>query len=295
MHTIIYYFSGTGNSLAVARDIAEKLVGKLIAIPDVMDRESLNPEADVLGIVFPVYHGGMPFIINRFVRKIANLGQKYLFGICTYGDSPGLAVEYLEQAVRAGGGKLAAGFGVHMPYNYLTPPSRLKGFFESYTLREIVPAKQQALFAAWESKLERIAEFVSARQEGTFETGAETIYHLVDRLNLREMLGKPVWLKKIAGFSGPTDLPFRESLQLMDAGFRTDDKCIGCGTCAKVCPTGNIALVAGRPVWQHRCEQCFACLQWCPQAALQFRVQTAKGKRYHHPAVKLSDMLRRRP
>jgi len=25
----------------------------------------------------------------------------------------------------------------------------------------------------------------------------------------------------------------------------------------------------GRPVWQHHCEQCFACLQWCPKEAIQ--------------------------
>jgi flavodoxin len=33
MGTVIYYFSGTGNSLSVARDIAEKTKGTLISIP----------------------------------------------------------------------------------------------------------------------------------------------------------------------------------------------------------------------------------------------------------------------
>ncbi len=32
IRTEIYYFSGTGNSLVVARDLSEKLCGKLIAI-----------------------------------------------------------------------------------------------------------------------------------------------------------------------------------------------------------------------------------------------------------------------
>ena len=72
----IYYFSGTGNSLVVARDIAEKTNGKLIPIPSVMDKERITTDADVIGIVFPVYHAifdGMPLIIGRFVRKMENM------------------------------------------------------------------------------------------------------------------------------------------------------------------------------------------------------------------------------
>jgi len=55
----IYYFSGTGNSLVVARDIAEKMNGNLISIPSVMDKESITTDADVIGIVFPVYYLGI--------------------------------------------------------------------------------------------------------------------------------------------------------------------------------------------------------------------------------------------
>lgn len=37
MGTEIYYFSGTGNSLAVARDIAVRIGGRPIPIPSVID------------------------------------------------------------------------------------------------------------------------------------------------------------------------------------------------------------------------------------------------------------------
>ncbi|MGZ7136213.1 MAG: hypothetical protein ACXVHY_10080, partial [Methanobacterium sp.] len=65
----IYYFSGTGNSLIVARDIAEKMNGNLISIPSVMDKQSLTTDADVIGIVFPVYYVGLaniPLIVQQF-------------------------------------------------------------------------------------------------------------------------------------------------------------------------------------------------------------------------------------
>jgi len=288
----VYYFSGTGNSLVTARNIAGKTNGKLISIPSVMDKESIKTDADAIGILFPVYHGDIPFIIRRFITKMDNMDKKYIFGICTYGDSPGLSIKYLDEIIKSHGGKLAAGFAVNMPYNYITPSFSfvLKGFFKSFVLREIAIEKQREMFINCKKKLESIYEFIHSRKEGLFETSAEIIEHLVDFLNLKETLGKTVWLK-IAGFEGHINLPFQESLQLMDYGFRCDNKCNRCGICSKICPVKNIKMVDGSPVWQHHCEQCFACLQWCPKEAIQFGSRTSHGKRYHHPDVKVSDMM----
>ncbi|MBA7497980.1 hypothetical protein ES704_03164 [subsurface metagenome] len=290
MSTEIYYFSGTGNSLAVARDVAGKTNGKLISIPSVMDKESIKTDADVIGIVFPVYHGDIPFIIRRFVTKMNNLDKKYIFGVCTYGDSPGLSIKYLDKIIKSHGGKLAAGFAVNMPSNYITPSFVLNGFFKSFVLNETTIEKQQEMFINWKKKLESIYESVHTRKEGVFETKTDIKILLEHFLHLKETLGKTFWLK-IAGFEGHTNLPFQESLQLMDWGFKCDDKCNGCGICSKVCPVRNIKMVCDTPVWQHHCEQCFACLQWCPKEAIQFGSKTSHGKRYHHPDVKVSDMM----
>ncbi len=290
MSTEIYYFSGTGNSLVVARDIAEKTNGKLISIPSVMDKESIKTDADAIGIVFPVYHGDIPFIIRRFVNKIDNLDKKYIFGVCTYGNSPGFTIKYLDKIIKSHDGKLAAGFTVNMPPNYIIPSFVLKDFFKSFVLHEIAIEKQQELFINWKKKLQSIYEFVHTRKEGVLETKTDIKILLVHFLHLRETSGKTFWLK-VAGFEGDTNLPFQESLQLMDWGFRYDDKCNGCGICLKICPVKNIKMVDGKPVWQHHCEQCFACLQWCPKEAIQFGNRTSHGKRYHHPEVKLSDMM----
>jgi formate hydrogenlyase subunit 6/NADH:ubiquinone oxidoreductase subunit I len=50
-------------------------------------------------------------------------------------------------------------------------------------------------------------------------------------------------------------------------------------------------MINEKPAWLHRCEQCLACLQWCPQEAIQHGEKTAKYRRYHHPEVTLKDML----
>jgi flavodoxin len=61
----VFYFSGSGNSLVVARDIAKELDGNLIPIPSIMDKTTIETDAEVIGIVFPVYYadfGGIPLI-----------------------------------------------------------------------------------------------------------------------------------------------------------------------------------------------------------------------------------------
>lgn len=294
MSVEVYHFSGTGNSLAVARALAGRVDGRLMSIPTVMHRDRVTSDAEALGLVFPVYHKSIPLILKRFVEKLEGLGGRYIFAVSTYGDTPGLAADHLTALIEARGGELAASFGVHMPYNYVTPAPVLRGFFRSFSLREVPLEKQRTLLAQAPERIEAIAASVEARQRGAFEPSADPITRLTDRLNLPETVAKPVWLR-IAGFEGSTDLSFLESRQLMDHAFRADERCDGCGVCARICPVRNIELVGDRPVWQHRCEQCFACLQWCPREAIQFRGNTSGQRRYRHPDVTLADMVRAAP
>ena len=287
----IYYFSGTGNSLAVARGIAEGTGATLVSIPSVIDRQRIPVAADAMGMVFPVYHKSIPLILKRFVEKLEGLDGKYIFAIYTCGDTSGMAPEHLDRLLKSRGGELDAGFSVQLPYNYITPRPVLRDFFGSFTLREIPAETQEALLAAAPEKIERIAAAVRARQSGAFETSADLLTRLADRFHLEESLAKWSWLK-IAGVDEATNLSFIESRQLMDQAFQVDEQCNECSVCARICPVHNIEMVDGRPVWQQRCEQCFACLHWCPQEAIQFRDNTAGQRRYHHPDVTLADMLR---
>ncbi len=295
MSTLITYFSGTGNSLAVAKDLAGKLGATLQPIAALLDGDRSRPDTESLGLVFPVYHKSIPLIVQRFVEKLESIDSPYLFAVCTYGDTTGLALKHLADLLRSRGGHLAAGFRVRMPYNYLTPTSMFKDFFGSFALREIPVEQQETLIAAAPQRIDEIASYVRARTRGRFETKADPLTRLADALHLPETLAKPVWLR-IAGVEDAPDVPFIESRQWMDEGFHADETCIGCGTCAQICPVHNVRMVEDpttmhlMPVWQHHCEQCFACLHWCPQAAIQFGAHTAGQPRYHHPAITLTDM-----
>jgi ferredoxin len=288
--TEIYYFSGTGNSFAVARDIAGKIKGKLTSISSIINKEEIRPEAEMIGIVFPDYHSGIPNIIRRFILKLSGISDKYIFAVCTYGGNPGISVEYACSLIKGRGGKLSAGFSVKMPYNYIIPAFSLSKFAFDIALKETSDEEKSEMFSIWRKKLEIIHDYITSGKEGLFETGSELILHLVDASGLRDSLGKGMWLK-MAGIKKNIKMTFLESIQLMDSGFSADEKCNACGVCSRICPVNNVMMKDGKPSWQHQCEQCFACLQWCLLEAIQFGCNTVGYKRYHHPEVKLSDMM----
>lgn len=98
--TAIYYFSGTGNSYAVARDISEKLDGEMIPIAKLEASENIRVSENILGLVFPDYHSSLPNIVKRFVNKL-DIQETYVFGVCTYGSAdPGLTIMNLKEAIK---------------------------------------------------------------------------------------------------------------------------------------------------------------------------------------------------
>ena len=68
MKTIIYYFTGTGNSLAATQKIAS-LLGDCELVPIASFKDitgDIVPEAERIGIVCPVYDSGLPILVGEF-------------------------------------------------------------------------------------------------------------------------------------------------------------------------------------------------------------------------------------
>ena len=72
--------------------------------------------------------------------------------------------------------------------------------------------------------------------------------------------------------------------------LRANDNCIMCGTCAKVCPTGNIRYAGKAVVFGDKCISCCACVQYCPQEAINFGKITEKRERYHNVNITVDDL-----
>ena len=63
--------------------------------------------------------------------------------------------------------------------------------------------------------------------------------------------------------------------------FTANDKCIGCGKCAKMCPLNNIELKNSKPVWGKNCTHCMACICLCPTEAIEYGKKSVGKPRYH--------------
>ena len=81
---LIFYFTATGNSLYVARELAGES-GQLLSIPQIIKGEHLDFEADEIGFVFPDYAASAPLMVREFVSK-AYFKAQYIFSVITFGN-----------------------------------------------------------------------------------------------------------------------------------------------------------------------------------------------------------------
>lgn len=89
---MVFYFTGTGNSLYIAKQIEKNP----ISIPQVIHQENQEYSADSIGIVAPVYGHEVPPMVKEFLKK-AVFHTEYFYMILTYGNRHGGAAELAKQ------------------------------------------------------------------------------------------------------------------------------------------------------------------------------------------------------
>ncbi|HPR55951.1 MAG TPA: EFR1 family ferrodoxin [Deltaproteobacteria bacterium] len=255
----IFYYTGTGNALWTARLIGEGIGGADIISMALCPDEKKVVEGCVTGFVFPVYIWGVPAPVIRFIESLDVKRTGYSFAAAVNGGQVSNTLVQLKGIMAGSGIALSAGFQIRMPSNYI--PWGGPGPREEQLRR----------FAQAREKISRIAGHIRKQDVLPVEKG-------------------PLWQRIL--FTAIYRMSFPK-VPAMDRPFRTDEKCNRCGICEKVCPAGNITLSGGKPVWNHRCDQCFACLQWCPQEAIQYGRKTPAYERYRHPEITLKDVLKR--
>ena len=256
MKTRLYVYTGTGNSLWVARQLALELEETTVQFIPNPPRD-FEAEADGVGIIFPVHVWGLPIHVIRFVNHLQVKPETYLYAVAVNAGQVAATLLQLRRVLLTRNLSLASGYSVALPSNYI--PWGGPGPID----------RQQRLFAEAQEKVKPIAGSILRGEREKVEKGS-------------------LWQNIL--FSSIYKLSFPRICKL-DKNFWVDDKCNGCGICSKVCPAKNIAIVNEKPTWLHRCEQCLACIQWCPQEAIQYGKKTARYHRYHHPEVTLQDML----
>jgi ferredoxin/flavodoxin len=257
MKTTLLWFSGTGNSLYVAKRLAEEIDGECELVP-FAQLVGIEPiRADRVGLVFPVYGWGAPNLVARRIGEGLPLeGNPLMFSVVTCAASRGATLYQVKRLLKADGRKLAGGFVVTMPENYppMGGPPGTEGI--------------ERILADADRTIGRIAERINAGKMS-----------VPKRSTLMRAISRVVNHLASGHWSGA------------DRNFTADETCTSCGRCEAICPVGDVKLVDGRPTWQGHCEQCFACLHWCPVSAIQYGQKTRSQPRYHHAGVTAEDML----
>lgn len=248
---MILYFTGTGNSGFVAKELGEKLNEKVIKITDIAPSD-VEFEGESLGFVFPVYSWGVPPLMLSYIKSLSErffqaVVNRPIWMVCVCGDETALAPEMLKKALAERGLSLAGGWSVIMPNNYVILP----GF--NVDCKEVEKEKLTKAPA----QITKIAEkILKGEWEESYVRGSMP--------RLKTGLVYPL---------------FKRWGIFPSKWYATDD-CISCGKCAKVCPMDNVEMKGGKPKWGMNCVSCLGCYHICPKHAVQYGSATKNKGQY---------------
>lgn len=175
------------------------------------------------------------------LAKKINKNETFSFAICTCGAEAGNALKEFSKIYN-----LDSSYSIIMPSNYIIGEDIEK---ETIILEKIENAKKE---------IEKISNEIIQRKK---------VYFVHE--------GKLAKLK-----SSIINKSFNEFARNTKP-FYANEKCNGCGLCAKTCPASTITIVNGKPVWNKKCYQCLRCINYCPQRAIQYGKKTEKRGRYN--------------
>lgn len=252
---MILYFSGSGNSLAIARQLAEKLGERVMSLYDAVHAD-LQGETRI-GLVYPTYWLDAPMAVKQLVAQLVLPKNAYTFIVITCGAQTNNAVWSVRRILKQKGVRL------NYCHKIRVPDSSAIAFGRN-------PNDQAWKFDKYASRIDLIAKEIADKR---------------NRLHFSEF--DPFgWILNTKALSQKA---YRLTLPAVNP-----EKCIGCGVCTKVCPQANISLIDKKAVMADRCTLCLACLHFCQQQAVEIAGKpTIAERQYHHPNVKLRDLLRR--
>jgi len=247
MNVFIVYFSGTGNSEAIARGYERALVkaGHQVMSASIENLDKI-PEHDFLIVGGPIYAGNMPDKLINWIRtKIPAhaIDKKAIVFSTSAGLLNANGVKSIGRKLMKKGYSLVDAAIFEMPRNF---------YIDQYDPTPEAIQKQQ------------------------FERAAVDIVNSVRKMDLDtvvDMTQSVIMIDLLADV-------FRWMAKSLGKSFQITEQCIGCGKCEKNCPEHNINYIEKR--FSNKCMMCTRCIHNCPVNAISYKEKHIDQYRVHY-------------
>ena len=231
------YLSGSGNTKHIVTLLLNEIGNAGICAPIESDDVKKALEGDEIIIAYPTMFSNIPYLVRDFINSNEAVWKgKKIFLITTMGlfagDGTGCAARLLKKY----GAEITGGLQIVMPDSI----GDCKALKKSKEQNKAVIVKAD----------QRIIEAARKMREGNYpKEGLSFAAHLAG------LFGQRLWFyNKTTGYT--------DKVKIDPA------KCIGCGICAKNCPTQNIKIEDGKAVASSKCTMCYRCINHCPKQAM---------------------------
>ncbi len=246
---MVLYFSGTGNSKFVAKKAADGIGDTLFSINDGIKNDKFPVvNDDVVIFASPIYAWRLPRIVNKWIKDSNAFSGKKAYFLMTCGGEIGDAEKYIKMLCKECGMAFMGCAEIVMPENYIA-------MFDC-------PSENESLDIVSRAE-EALNDIIATIKAGKMIASKKVT--LVDKLK--------------SGIVNDFYYPFCVSSKK----FYTTKDCIGCGKCEALCPTNNISIKNGKPIWHNSCTHCMACICDCPTKAIEYGKISQGKRRYHCP------------
>lgn len=229
---MLFYFTGTGNSLYIAKQIEKKP----LSIPQILKQEELEFSDKSIGIVAPIYGHELPYMVKEFIRK-TKFNTDYFYLILTYGNRHG------------GASELAKAFCslCHIKPNYINVIKMVDNWLPSFDMEE-----QRKIDKHINEHLRVIKEDIKSKKNYISEVNDEDRNAHLQFLNRMKNMPSDAWQHLIQitdqciGCGICTKVCPSHSIKIVDhKALFTPGHCETCLACIHACPHFAIKLSSG--------------------------------------------------
>ena len=246
---MVLFFSATGNTEFIARQLALKLGDDCLNLLDRVKRGDHTPlHSDKPFIICaPVYVCEMPRFLARYLKQQTFTGSREVYFIFTSGGYAGISGQLAKAMVRKKKMKYLGHAEFKMPRNYVAN--------DHYSMLPAEQVQERIL-----NSCRHLEEVVADIQAG------------------RKLKARHVWLLETI-ITVPFN-PVWSKLKYKTDDFYVTEGCVGCGRCERLCPLNNISLKERKPVWGQECTHCMACIANCPTEAIEYGTISQTKEKY---------------